>query len=62
MFRGKLSQLIDDRPADGAFRVHRAIFDDARVFELEMRRIFEGGWVFLGLASQAAAQISISIR
>lgn len=49
------SQLIDDRPEDGVFRVHRAIFDDPAVFELELRHIFEGGWVFLGLACQAPA-------
>jgi benzoate/toluate 1,2-dioxygenase alpha subunit len=49
-----LRALIDDRPDEGIFRVHRAIFDDSAVFDLEMQRIFEGGWVFLGLASQAA--------
>jgi benzoate/toluate 1,2-dioxygenase alpha subunit len=47
------SDLIDDRPEDGVFRVHRAIFDDPRIFELEMQHIFGGGWVFLGLSSQA---------
>ena len=55
MFDGRIADLIDDRPADGVFRVNRAIYDDAGVFDLEMRRIFEGGWVFLGLASQAPA-------
>ena len=50
-----LSALIDDRPGDGVFRVHRAIFDDPSVFEMELRHIFESGWVFLGLASQAPA-------
>ncbi|SMC38629.1 SRPBCC family protein [Novosphingobium sp. B1] len=49
----RLCNLIDDRPADGVFRLHRAIFDDPAVFTLEMARIFEGGWVFLGLSSQA---------
>jgi len=48
------TDLIDDRPQDGIFRLDRAIFDDPAVFELEMRHIFERGWVFLGLASQAA--------
>jgi benzoate/toluate 1,2-dioxygenase alpha subunit len=48
----EVSALIDDRPQDGAFRVHRAAFSDPRVFELEMKHIFESGWVFLGLASQ----------
>jgi benzoate/toluate 1,2-dioxygenase subunit alpha len=45
--------LIDDRPGDGVFRIHRAIFDDPDIFAREMARIFEGGWVFLGLADQA---------
>ena len=44
--------LIDDRPAEGVFRVSRRVFTDPDVFELEMRYIFEGGWVFLGLESQ----------
>ena len=53
MLEPSLARLIDDRPADGVFRVSRAIFDDPDIFALEMKRIFEGGWVFLGLASQA---------
>lgn len=47
--------LIDDRPDEGIFRGDRAIFRDPRIFDLEMRHVFEGGWVFLGLASQARA-------
>jgi benzoate/toluate 1,2-dioxygenase alpha subunit len=49
----KLLSLVDDRAAEGAFSVHRDIFRDPRVFELEMRHIFEATWVFLGLAGQA---------
>ncbi len=45
--------LIDDRPDEGIFRLHRAIFDNADIFALEMARIFESGWIFLGLADQA---------
>lgn len=48
-----LADLIDDRPDEGVFRVSRAIFTDQRVFEAEMRQLFEGGWIFLGLESQA---------
>src|SRR4030095_7567233 len=51
----RLSELIDDRPEEGVFRVSRAIFDDSALFDLEMARIFEGGWVFLGIADQAPA-------
>lgn len=54
MLAPSLARLIDDRPADGVFRISSAIFDDPDLFDLEMKRIFEGGWVFLGLASQAA--------
>jgi benzoate/toluate 1,2-dioxygenase alpha subunit len=50
----KISDLIDDRPDEGVFRISRAIFTDPQVFELEMKHIFEGGWVFLGLEAQAA--------
>lgn len=46
---------VDDRPDEGIFRVNRAIFTDEQVFEAEMARIFEGGWVFLGLEAQAPA-------
>ncbi|BAK66339.1 aromatic-ring-hydroxylating dioxygenase alpha subunit [Sphingobium sp. SYK-6] len=49
----RLSALIDSRPDEGIFRVNRAMFDDPAVFELEMRHIFEAGWLFLGLAAQA---------
>lgn len=48
-----LADLVDDRPDDGVFRVNRALFSDPELFDLEMKHIFEGGWVFLGLASQA---------
>jgi benzoate/toluate 1,2-dioxygenase alpha subunit len=55
MLHQRLAELIDDRPAEGIFRVSRAIFDDPGLFELEVGRIFEGGWVFLGLSSQLPA-------
>ncbi|MCW2361838.1 MULTISPECIES: aromatic ring-hydroxylating oxygenase subunit alpha [Sphingobium] len=48
-----LRDLIDDRPEDGVFRVNRALFRDPDLFDLEMKHIFEGGWVFIGLATQA---------
>jgi len=47
-----IDALLDDRPADGAFRVNRRVFTDPDIFDLEMRHIFEGGWMFLGLESQ----------
>ncbi len=51
--RFALADLVDDRPDDGVFRVNRAMFRDPDLFALEMRHVFEGGWVFVGLATQA---------
>jgi benzoate/toluate 1,2-dioxygenase alpha subunit len=47
-----IAALIDDRPEDGVFRVDRRVFTEQEIFDLEMKHIFEGGWVFLGLSSQ----------
>ncbi len=49
-----VAALVDDRAKDGIFRVRREAFLDPRVFELEMSRIFEATWVFIGLESQVA--------
>ncbi len=43
--------VIDDSEA-GVFRVNRRIFTDDDVFELEMKHIFEGNWVYLAHDSQ----------
>lgn len=44
--------LLDDRTAEGIFRVHRRAFTDPEVFNQEQQAVFEGTWVFVGLASQ----------
>lgn len=44
--------LVDDRPADGVFAVHRDAFLRQDVFALEMERIFENTWVYVGHESQ----------
>ena len=51
--RFALRDLVDDRPQDGVFRVSRTMFRDPELFDLEMKHVFEGGWVFVGLATQA---------
>ncbi len=45
---------VDDRPAEGIFRLHRDVFTDPGLFEFEMKLIFERTWIFLGLESQVA--------
>jgi benzoate/toluate 1,2-dioxygenase alpha subunit len=45
--------LIDERPH--TFRVHGAAYTDPEIFRLEMKRIFETVWVFVGHASEIPA-------
>ncbi len=48
----RFRDLIDDRPDEGLFRVHRDAYRDPAVFAHEQQRLFEGGWLFVGHASQ----------
>ena len=48
----RVAGLVDDRSAEGVFRLHRDVFRDEALFELEIRHIFESTWVFLGLESE----------
>jgi benzoate/toluate 1,2-dioxygenase subunit alpha len=48
----RLDQAIVDDRENGIFRCRRDIFTDAELFELEMKHIFEGNWVYLAHESQ----------
>src|SRR4051812_36069621 len=43
---------VDDRPSEGVFRVHRDVYADPELFELEMKYIFERTWNYLALESE----------
>ena len=43
--------LVEDAE-NGVYRARRSIFTDEEIFELEMRHIFEGNWVYLAHESQ----------
>ena len=45
---------IVDNPEEGMFTVDRALFSDPELFELEMKYIFEGTWVYLAHESQVS--------
>ncbi|WP_231887101.1 benzoate 1,2-dioxygenase large subunit [Dietzia timorensis] len=47
-----MSNAIQDIPEEGIIRANRTIFTDEDLFELEMKYIFEGNWVYLAHESQ----------
>ena len=48
----RVADMIDDRSADGIFRVDRDIYLNPEVFEAELEAIFESDWIFLCHESQ----------
>src|SRR4051812_12544729 len=47
-----IDTALEDNAEKGVFRVARDIFTDPEVFELEMKHIFEGNWIYLAHESQ----------
>ena len=48
----RLEASVEENPETGAFRCRRDIFTDPELFELEMKAIWEGNWVYLAHESQ----------
>jgi len=49
------NELVDDRPDENVFRINRAAFTDAEIFEREMAEIYDHCWLYLGHESQVSA-------
>ena len=47
-----INAMVIDRPEEGIFKVHADVYRSQDVFDLEMKHIFEGGWMFLGVDCQ----------
>lgn len=47
-----IRMYVDDRPDEGVFRVHPALFSSEELFELEKKYVFQRTWNFLALESQ----------
>jgi len=47
-----LDTVLEDNAKEGTYRVARDIFTDPEIFELEMKHIFEGNWIYLAHESQ----------
>lgn len=48
----RLQDAVVEIPEEGIHRTKREIFTDEEIFELEMKHIFEGNWVYLAHESQ----------
>jgi benzoate/toluate 1,2-dioxygenase alpha subunit len=48
----KLSGMLQDDVTNQRYWLDRAVFTDEELFELEMKYIFEGNWVYLAHESQ----------
>lgn len=53
--RNRIETAVVDDADTGQFRCRRDIFTDPDLFELEMKHIFEGNWVYLAHESQIPA-------
>lgn len=47
-----LENLVLDNRNAGLFRVHRSVFTDPRILDLERRRVFEQCWIYAGHTSE----------
>ena len=48
----RLGEMLQDDPSSHQYRLDRTAFTDEQLFELEMKHIFEGNWIFLAHESQ----------
>ena len=48
----RLDGIVQDKPEEGIFRARRDMFTDPELFELEMKHIWEGNWIYLAHESQ----------
>ena len=50
--REYLNSLLEENQEKGLYRCKREMFTDAELFELEMKHIFEGNWIYMAHESQ----------
>lgn len=52
LIRRKIDGAVQEDPGQGIYRMKREVFTDPELFELEMKHIFEGNWVYVAHESQ----------
>ncbi|KAA0875498.1 benzoate 1,2-dioxygenase large subunit [Nitrincola tapanii] len=50
----RITSMMEEDKEKGIFRAKREMFTDPELFELEMKHIFEGNWIYLAHESQVA--------
>ena len=50
--KAKIDAAVQEDPEKGLYRGRREAFTDPEIFELEMKYIFEGNWIYLAHESQ----------
>ena len=50
----KIKWSIEENPQAGVYRMRRDVFTDEEIFELEMKHIWEGNWIYVAHESQIA--------
>ena len=50
--KAKIDAAVQEDPEKGMYRGRREAFTDPEIFELEMKYIFEGNWIYLAHESQ----------
>ncbi len=58
----KLATAMEEDLARGIYRANRSIFYDPELFELEMKYIFEGNWIYLAHESQIKTNEYITLK
>jgi benzoate/toluate 1,2-dioxygenase subunit alpha len=48
----RLDMMVEDNPSSDVYRASHDIFTDPGLFELEIKHIFEGNWIYLAHESQ----------
>ncbi len=48
----RIDDLLIEDAEKGDYRLHRSVFTDETLFELELKHIFEGNWIYLAHESQ----------
>ena len=52
MTKERLQSMVVEEPSTGQFKYRREMFNNEELFELEMKHIWEGNWVYLAHETQ----------